>query len=96
MGLTPDLLAKISAGDAGQRVFDKNRKLLDSLMKLERGLVTYEKQETRQKKVLESPPKFERTCQCHNKQHQKASDKAKHFLHHQPNSKIKWQVQSKK
>lgn len=65
-------------------------------MKLERGLVAYEKQETKNRKVLESPPKFERTCQCHNKQHQKASDKAKHFMYHQPNSKIKWQVQSKK
>lgn len=95
MGLTPELLRKISVGDAGKQVFDKNRMLLDSLIKLERGLHSYEKQEAKMQKINEAA-KFERTCNCHNLKNQKASEKAKHFLHHQPNSKVKWQVQSRK
>ena len=47
MGLTPELLRKISVGDAGKRVFEKNRKLLDNLMKLEQGLISFEKSEAR-------------------------------------------------
>ena len=62
LGLTPELLGKISVGDAGKRVFDKNRKLLDNLLKLERGLVAYEKQEKKNQMIYDSPPKFERTC----------------------------------
>ena len=59
MGLTPDLLYKISAGDAGKKVFDKNRKLLDNLIKLERGLVAYEKKEAKYSQAYDVP-KFER------------------------------------
>lgn len=45
MGLTPDLLRKLKNGNADKKVFEKNRNLLDNLMKLERGLVSFEKQE---------------------------------------------------
>ena len=83
MGLTPELLRKISVGDAGKRVFEKNRKLVDNLMKLEQGLIAFEKSEAKASKLYpEIAKKFERTCQCHKHKNQKASEKAKHFLYH--------------
>ena len=38
-----DFIKKIDQKDIGQDVFDKNKKLLDKLMTLERSLITMEK-----------------------------------------------------
>ena len=43
IGLQPELLRKINAKDTGSKVLEKNEKLLNKLMKLERSLVTLDK-----------------------------------------------------
>lgn len=87
------LLSSLHKEDQGLQVLEKNRKLLDQLLDLERNLIVNEKAKT-YAHLRREQTKFERKCSCHEKKDSKSSDIAKHFLYHRPNPKLKWSVQS--
>lgn len=63
-------------------------------MKLERSLVTLDKDRKVLRLQQQTENKKERTCNCHKNKDSKLSDVAKHYLYHKPNSLVKWPVQS--